>query len=68
VRAKLRNEPQLAAAIAEQHEIFAEQPHAFGVTVLELFDRGNRMPVAALEFAHRRPRADARQLLVFLRR
>ncbi len=61
VRAVPVDEAVGAGAIPVEREILAEQAHRLHRVVLELSDRGDRMPVTAQQLAHRRAGADLRQ-------
>ena len=54
----LGDESKFPTTVFEEHEVFAEQAHALGPAVIHLFRRCDRVPVAALEVAHRRPASD----------
>src|SRR2546427_2158332 len=44
-----------------EHEVLAHDAHGLDGVLVEFAHRGDRMPVAAQELAHRRARADLRQ-------
>jgi hypothetical protein len=50
-----------AAEILVEHKIFAHEPHRLRPRLVELAGAGDRPPVAAQQFAHRRPGAGRRQ-------
>src|SRR2546427_12430623 len=50
-----------------EHEVLAHDAHGLDGVLVEFAHRGDRMPVAAQELAHRRARADLRQRAVFFR-
>src|SRR5262249_14815266 len=50
--------------IAIENEILAEEADGQGIALFHLRHRGDRMPIAAQELAHRRAGTDTRQPLV----
>jgi hypothetical protein len=68
MRTQLGDQAEFSAAIAEEHEVFAEETDAFGPRRLQVFRRGDRVPIAAQQRAHRRSRADAGQAFVLFSR
>src|SRR5581483_3912736 len=63
MRAAERQETRAAAIVAEQHEVFAQQP-PLERPVLQFARQGDRLPVASQHLAARRSAADARESLV----
>lgn len=55
MRALLGNQPERSAAVAEQHQILAQQPHAFRPALGHLVDRRDDVPVTPLQSSGRRP-------------
>src|SRR2546427_6606298 len=50
-----------------EHEVLSHDAHGLDRVLVEFAHRGDRMPVAAQELAHRRARADLRQRAVLFR-
>ena len=69
VRAVFVEHAEAALAVAEHHEILAEQAHLDrrAVGLGHLLGQAGRDPVAAHDLAHRRVALDAAQQIVFLR-
>ncbi len=59
MRTGLGDESKFPTTVFEEHEVFAEQAHALGPALIHLFRCRDRVPIAALEVAHRRTRTDA---------
>ncbi len=64
MRTRFLNQPKPAAAVFEEDERFAEQAHGLRPAVLHLRGRGDRLPIAPHQRAHRGTRADAGQPFV----
>ena len=54
----------LSGKILVQHKVLAKQTHRLGRRVIQFGDRGDRLPVAAQQIAHRRAGADLGQSTV----
>src|SRR5205823_10170181 len=65
--AMFTNKRDRAARVAEGHQIFAEQPHAYGgaITARQIVGQHCRHPIAPEQFAHRCAGARPRQKLIF---
>src|SRR5438876_11547178 len=65
--AMFADECDLAACIAEGHQVFAEQPHAYrrSIAARQIVGRHCGYPIAPEQFAHRSAGARSRQKLVF---
>ncbi len=66
VRAVAVQEPVASVGVPVQHEVLAHDAHGPRRVLLELAQRGDRLPVAPHQLAHRRAAADARETLVVL--
>jgi hypothetical protein len=62
VRTVVLDQADPAAAVLEQHQVFAQQPNeTCRPLVCEILRKRDRVPVTAEEIASRRPRADPGQ-------
>src|SRR5262249_61912554 len=59
-------EPETSALILVEHEVLAHEANGLDRIVVELARAADRHPVAAQELAHRRPRPDLGEKVVFL--
>src|SRR5437016_283999 len=65
--AMFADECDLAACIAEGHQVFAEQPHAYrrAIAARQIVGRDCGYPITPEQFAHRSAGARSRQKLIF---
>jgi len=68
MRTRLRDQPERAAAILIQDEVFTEEAHALRPAVVHLRNGAERLPIAAQERPHPRTRLDLGKQLIFGRR
>jgi hypothetical protein len=60
-------QPETAALVFVEHEVLAQEANGLDLLVIELARAADRHPIAAQQFAHRRPWADLGEKAIFFR-